>query len=1460
MGSSSGFRCVVIGEGALAVDCAKLLLDRGHRIVGVMAADRDFESWARSENIPTGGRADDMAAFVGREEFDYLFSIINFRIIPAEVLAMPRRWAVNFHDAPLPRYAGMNAVPWALMNGEQTHAISWHLIVDEVDAGAILKQREIPVADRETALSLNVKCYEAGLAAFGELVPELERETAAPTEQNLAERTYFSRLDRPDRGGVLSFAADAVRIDATARALDFGPYRNRFGSAKVAIGDELYLVGSARPVSSKSGKAPGTILRCGDDGIAVATATRDVELGALRTLDGAPVTAASLVARHGLVAGDRLPCFDAEASARLASVDLATSRYEAFWVRRLSDVQPATIPASNSDRAAAPGPTATLAGSLPIEALAYVDRHDGVTASDLFLAAFGVYLSRTGERTAFDIWYSDGALASVAADAPGLVADRVPVRMRLDHSLTCAEAIDAVRVESKLVRDRGAYSADLAARYPHLQDVAGTGAGEITIEVAYGVAPRVRPSTLALVLPGEGRGYEWRYDASALDAGTVARIDSRLSTILESISVAPDGASIGDLTVMSAEERTEVVHRFNATDRAFDSGVCLHELFERQVDAHPDRVALVVGTEELSYGDLDARANRLARYLLSLGVEREQRVGVCLDRGTDLVVALLAVFKTGGAYVGLDPAYPRRRLDYIIADAQISVVVTAPAYADLVDASGARAVFLDAERDRIELEPATRPAAVASPDSLAYVIYTSGSTGEPKGVAIEHHSGVALAAWASDLYTDAELSGVLASTSVCFDLSVYELWVTLGLGGTVILAKDALALEHLDARDRVRLINTVPSAAAELVRSGAIPATVETINLAGEPLKPALVDALYDAGLRRVYDLYGPSETTTYSTGALRERGKPATIGRPLANEWIVIVDPSGRPVPIGVVGELLIGGEGVARGYLGRDEATRARFVPDEITGRGGRLYRTGDIGRWRADGQIEYLGRNDAQVKIRGFRIEMGEIEVALVAHAGVREAVVLAREERGGGLQLAGYWVAADETTTATDLKRYLGERLPAYMVPSALVKLDAIPLTPNGKVDKRALLAVVVERDVEDAFVAPRDEVERGLAEIWETTLGIERVGVHDNFFDLGGHSILTVRVFAEIDRVFGKNLPLATLFDAPTIEQLAKIIVAEGWTPSWSSLVAIKPEGTLPPLFCMHAGGGNVLFYRPLALRLDDDQPVYALQPQGLDGKQPRHNRVEDMAAHYIGEMRTVQPHGPYRLCGSSFGGLVALEIAQQLRAAGEETSLLLLFDTFGPGYPRMRPQATLLRNKLEGWAQRVGHHVTSVRGLEGEQRWEYISERAWKVRKTAIRWYLKRKKRVMGAVYRALGKSLPQALKETQNAITEAQRAYVPLPYDRPMTLLRAKHQPPGVYPDPSLGWDSIASVGLEIHEVPGYHGTTVAEPYVKVTVGIVRDCLERVNSAERDAASGLLASVEGEPETAGVGRGAGVN
>ncbi len=734
----------------------------------------------------------------------------------------------------------------------------------------------------------------------------------------------------------------------------------------------------------------------------------------------------------------------------------------------------------------------------------------------------------------------------------------------------------------------------------------------LTIEgVDAGQAAAKFDLTLELRETSEGLAGSLDYATALFDRETIERYLGYLHRLLKAM-VENDSQQVSQIALLGEDERVRLLESWNETKAAYPDASTIHGLFEAQVRRTPEAIAVEHEGRQVSYAELNARANRVAHALIGLGVGPDARVGLCAERSVELVIGLLGILKAGGGYVPLDPSYPQDRLAYMLEDSAPVAVLAQSNTREQLGALSVPVLDLDGPLEEAEHDPQVTG---LEPHHLAYVIYTSGSTGRPKGVVVEHRNTVNFLAWAARAFPPASLARTLFSTSLNFDLSVFECFAPLTTGGRIDIVVNVLALG--DGTHDVRLINTVPSALSALLESSGLDPAVEVVNVAGEALKRELVERLFaQTQARRLYNLYGPSETTTYSSWVCMDRqtGFQAHIGRPIANTQIYVLDAYRQPVPLGVTGEIYIGGAGVARGYLNRPELTAERFVVNPFHGEGReRMYRTGDLGRWLPDGSLEYQGRADAQVKLRGFRIELGEIEARLSQCAGVSEAVVALREDAPGEPRLVAYYVS-DEAIEAQTLREQLQASLPEYMVPAAYVRLERLPLTPNGKLDRKELPAPEGQAYASTAYEAPQGEVEVALAGIWQTLLGVERVGRHDDFFTLGGHSLQAVRLVAQVRTQLGAELGLTELFAQPSLSAVAQAIVRGQGTALPAITVADRGE-PLPLSFAQQRlwflaqmEGGSEAYHIPVGLRLKGELDEEALR-RALDRIVARHEAL-----------------------------------------------------------------------------------------------------------------------------------------------------------------------------------------------------------------------------------------------------------
>jgi amino acid adenylation domain-containing protein len=677
--------------------------------------------------------------------------------------------------------------------------------------------------------------------------------------------------------------------------------------------------------------------------------------------------------------------------------------------------------------------------------------------------------------------------------------------------------------------------------------------------------------TLEMVAAEQCIAGHFVYNTDLFTSATIERMASGWLRMVTSIVAQPE-QSIHQLPVISPAEEAALLALSERQSITVAPDICLHQLVEAQVARTPRAVAMRFHAQELTYQSINQRANRLAHSLQRLGVGPETLVGICLPRTPELFISMLAILKAGGAYVPLDPTYPPQRLAYVLEDTQLQIIVTQEYLQDLFPAYTGQYLLLDQSSRELLCERDDNPVTTVQPENLAYVIYTSGSTGRPKGASIRHSSVVTFIHWSHTIYEPQATAGTLASTSINFDLSVYEFFTPLSNGGKVILVENALSLLDEPVTADITLLNTVPSAITELLQRQSIPETAHVINLAGEPLHNSLVQNLYQLShITAIYNLYGPAEATTYSTYARLQPGATSTppIGTPIANTRLLLLDRDLQLTPRGVAGEVYIGGAGLARGYYNQPALTAERFIPDRYsTCPGARLYKTGDIARYLPDGNLEYLGRNDDQIKIRGMRVELSEIEIALHRSPAVRDAVVLIRESASGtDKRLVAYLVPHQQQAfSIAELRHFLQTQLPGHMLPAHFLLLEVLPSTQNGKVDRQQLLTMELPASLpEAAFVAPRTSLEQDLAAIWSDVLEIERIGVYDNFFELGGHSLSASRVIARVRTAFAIELRLQAIFLRPTIahmaEELEQALVMEASTEeidAFLSLIASDP--------------------------------------------------------------------------------------------------------------------------------------------------------------------------------------------------------------------------------------------------------------------------------------------------------------
>ncbi|MET0397259.1 MAG: amino acid adenylation domain-containing protein [Longimicrobiaceae bacterium] len=1107
---------------------------------------------------------------------------------------------------------------------------------------------------------------------------------------------------------------------------------------------------------------------------------------------------------------------------------------EAYWRAELAGA-PATLelPADRPRPAVQEWDGARHPFAIPAALAAQVRalaRRAGSTPYAVLAAAFGTVLGRWADQDDLLL----GSVLSIRSrpeleGVVGFLANTLPLRVRLEGDPTARELVGRVH------RAAAGMQAHAGIPFDRVVELAGARRDfrrPALLQVVFGYSDSALPALslpgvaaeplrvdagvavfeLSLMVEDAGDGFTafFQHATGVYEPATVARMARHLAAVLAGLAAGPD-CPVSRVPLAGEDELREVRAWSGAALHAADP-IPVHRLVERRARESPDAPAVLEQGRTTTYAELDARAARVARALREAGVRPETRVGVCVEPSADLLAALLGVLRAGGVFVPLDPAYPAKRLRWMLEDAAVRVVVVHGATADALPGFAGEVLRVDA----LEVGAGgAAPPGDAGPDNLAYLIYTSGSTGRPKGVAVEHRglAGTLLAARGALGLGPGDVMPALASPA--FDIWLLEALLPLLAGAAVrpVPRARVLDLPRLLAEELAdaTAVHAVPVLMREIVREARVrgaPPRLRRALVGGDAVAPELLAEMREAFPgAEVRVLYGPTEAAIICAAHLAGDGEPRAgrpIGRPLEGARLRVLGRDGSPVPPGITGELCVAGAGVARGYPGLPEATAERFVPDPFAGEpGARMYRTGDRARWGPDGELEFLGRLDRQVKVRGVRVEPGEAEAALAAHPGVREAAVTARGDARGETRLVGYVVPAGREVDAAELRAWLRARLPGPLVPEALVVLDALPLTSSGKLD-RAALPDPAGRGAA-AHVAPRTPVEAALAALWAEVLGVERVGVRDDFFELGGQSILATRLLARVRAELDADATVAELLGGATVEEMARRVAGRR-SAVRPPLVALQTFGGRAPLFLVHPAGGHVVCYRALAVHLAPEQPVYALQPRGVDGGEEPLRDLREMAAYYLEAVRAFRPEGPYRLGGWSFGGVVAWEMARRLAAAGEPPELLALIDTAPPGgegdsADRRDP------------AEVVWHTVAGVAGWPAASRVDVERIRGLPLREQVL------------AMIRGIDapRLLPEsradevlALIAVRAANVRAQEGYRPGRYPGRLTYFRTAGSDHAAADaaGPAF-WSALADGGTTVHTVTGSHGSILQEPHV---------------------------------------------
>lgn len=1526
-----GKGAVFAGASSLIIHCAQAYRNAGLEIAAIVSSDPKISEWATANAISLVCE-DQQALLSSAAECDVLFSIDGDPQLHRALAEHARATAFRFADAPCPDCAP-HGPSWALIAQQRQYGVCWHDLNFSTGREVSVRQAFFDIADDDTAWSLHAKCYEAGLSAFVTLIADVKQGSFG-----LSKVAPFNpksdALRLPHGLGTLDFSRAANELVSLVSALDFGPEPNPIALAKIYLGTTFAVVRKAHLIGTDSSKEPGTVLRVQGDELDVATQKGDIRFTGCTNEAGRPLEG---VFTPGMVLQSPTKELIAQLDRRAASL----AEGEQSWKATYRNLAPVEFPYPRCPapplRSADKSVRLNLASTAPPVEVA---------------AALCAWLSALTAQQTVSIMYLDPALVEQATPLECWLSSWVPITLLIAADTTVLQATSQVAARLDEIRKVGPCTRDLPLRDNIALDVLDR---VMKVGVGVGMSGEQLPVGMDLMLA---------CDADAFGVVLVADADVFLPAVLQAIQSHfaaflahfISGGHIGALPLTTDED----VAQTDAVNRTFtlrEQASSVEELIAVQTRRTPDHEAVRFEGLALSYRELDTRAATLAARLRLRGVGRGHIVGLCLGRGLELVVCLLGIAKTGAAHLPLDPEYPRERLLFMMEDAQTAFVLTSQAMATALDMPLEKIFLLDVpdSPDAPHLKSAATSALAAE---MAYLMYTSGSTGRPKGVMVTQDNLLNLFAELDAMMAPDPTGRWLAIGSVCFDISVPELWWTLTRGFTVVIhqrSEHQWSVAQALVENEITHFSCTPSMASMLVSDAqgrAALSRLSVLTVGGEALALQLSRDLCSIVPGRVFNIYGPTETTVFvTTCELSPSLDFVPLGGPIANTTVSVRNAWGAECPAWVPGELLIGGDGVSNGYWGRAELTADRFI-DDPRRPGKRCYKSGDLVRRHPDGALEFLGRIDHQVKIRGHRIELGEIENVILHLPAVKETVVIAENDKFGDPRLVAYVVPkSGETLSSDQIQSAVASKLPAIMNPKIVMVLRSFALTPNGKVDRRALPSAKLslsksaqsllpksplERSViavweqvlglspisptdnlfelgacfytgikaqglllestghlvhladmlrfptgeslarhlaslgqnrleqtpslHDAAISPDapelpamldatratapelTAVEAAVAEIWRDVFDIETIGKDDNFFSLGGNSLAAVRMFAQLRKQFPVELPLSTLFEAASLAGFSEL-VEKSWKleqkdekiaslaappheknasalPAWSPLVQIcRGKQDRPPLFCVHGAGGNVFNFKAISQRLGADQAVYGLHPQGVDGHRPVLESIELMAEQYVKAIRSVDPQGPYQLLGYSAGGVIAFEMAQQLRKTGHDIALLAMIDTLTPKAATSKPAPLKKLWLMRKWSldfavqkfkernSDTTHETSHALSLEKLSRGEWLTPEL-------VEPYLFRH-------------------------VVTVQGRYKPTPYHGPMVLFKALNATTQyLNAGKCMGWDAHIDGQIKLISIPGTHNSMMEEPGLSVLSSALKADLDRLYVQKESSAS----------------------
>jgi amino acid adenylation domain-containing protein len=1426
--------CIVIGEGNITLHCIDVLQAQNFDVKSLVSNDFSLKPACNERSVLFLDSIINSAI----EPVDFIFSINNSLLLTNEFLQNARKMAINYHDSPLPLYAGMFASNHAIANCEKQHGVSWHLMVDKIDAGAILESEAVPVTDEDTAWHLNTRCFEAAIRSFERLVTKLADNAVIPVEQDLSKRTYYGRLKRPSGLGTIHWTQTVEQIRALIRSTDFGGhYMNEFMLPHMLINDAFYTFENAS-FESETKAEPGTIIQTGkhvkiacSDGAIIIDDVFD-QFNHVLHLD---VLLSNLPDEKKM----RLELPDHAFDLRVQELYSKLCRYESWWKTRLTEPNYIEWPfvSSGDER------QYELKILLNLD-LDFFRQTIGFKEDQLYYKALAMlYFLQLADTDAGIFGTVPKQLTKEIIGFESLFTLALPLAIGLKPGETVIESMRRIIDSYEEVTEKGTFMRDLPLRYPDLRDTASQFPQIVfindTAEAGYispaSICVHVSPGQMLFSFPADNGT-----DAVAADA-----FEKSFTAFLTHATAWPS-AKLNEIPLIADSVLNTVYGELNQTAHSFREYEDVMVLFEKVAAEYAGKPAVVSFDRVVDYAEFASDVKRMASILHSEGILPGDVVAVSLERSYAYYVSVLAALRCGAAFLPIDPSLPMQRKQFMLTDSDTVLMIGEDQ--ELASYSAIKILLPGIYKSGISVIEFPTP---TEPELLAYIIYTSGSTGVPKGVRISRKALSGFVRGAIDLYQVQQTDRILQFANLGFDASIEEIFCAFCTGASLyprneeMLMADVLINFTNDNQINFwdlptafwrQTINEISAGSLQL------PISLKTVIIGGEAVNQVDVE-VWDKITHqncKLYNTYGPTETTVVAAAFVMSKGEvpveAVPIGKPLQGYSLYVADRFHRIMPQCVKGELLIAGQSVADGYVKNDRKQNEVFIEVTLPGSATeRCYCTGDIVILGSDHHVYYFGRADNQIKIRGFRVELSEIEMHLMNYTGISQCLVLYDGPEKLKAQLVAF-VTGISPAEIPMLRSWLNVRLPAYMLPSVIVSLTAFPLTSNGKTDIKALwiLAAQNTKNHAESETLPLNTTEEAMLEIWREVMGTKELGVQDDFFDAGGHSLKAVQLMAVIHKKLRVNLPLSSLITHPTVRKLSELIFTGKQGALWECLVPIRPGGSLTPLFLVHGAGLNVLLYQTLGRNLKPDRPIFALQAKGLDGKQKISGSIQEMASDYIGEIKKIHPNGPYLLFGFSLGGFIAYEMARQLIGRGEEVRFLGVIDTVTYAAHEDLPRSQYLIRQLklliikplfiiwmfliEPWAAKGKYINNKFGNLKHELKYQLMK-----------RGFANPKAKNEGPVN---DDAIP-VFQKAQVALTiyNALKTYTLQPASLVIDLFRAEKKAFYIPERKTYGWGRFAQKGVKVHNIPGEHSLIFAPPNDKLFAGILDARLDELET-----------------------------